>query len=164
MKTQPELFRQEIRSLLGPVEKMIREVLDGDKLTKEERAVAELLYDYWHVSPLTQKQIAKHKRWLGCHPRHEADIVANKLDSTTRQVREIIRTLRIVHKLPILADRDGYYFPKDDAEAKGYIERMEREARARARSSIETYQAMRDSLGITSGLFEEMAKNASKTD
>jgi len=162
MKAQAELFRTEIRSLLGPVEAMIKKVLDDPDLSKEERAVAELLYDHWHISPLTQKEIARHKRWLGCHPKHEVDIVANRLDSTTRQVREIIRTLRVTRKLPILADRDGYYFPKDDDEAKAYIVRMEAEARARARSSIETYQAMRDALGITSALFEEMAQNACK--
>jgi hypothetical protein len=162
VKAQTELFPKPevpVKSLLGPVEKMFKTLIDSDALSDEESAVASLLWDRWHVGPITQRGIVKSKPWLGCHPKHEAEVVANRFESTTRRVRSIIRALRVAHKLPILADSKGYYLPKDDGEAKAYLERMEREARARAKASVETYHAMRDTLGLTSALFDELAKS-----
>lgn len=161
MRNQNELFPKPelpVKSLLGPVEQMFKALIQSEALSDEESAVATLLWDRWHVGPITQRNICKSEPWLGCHPKHEKDR-ADAMESTTRRVRSIIRALRVTHKLPILANRFGYYLPKDDKEAKDYLARMEGEARARARSSVETYHAMRDTLGITSALFDELAKS-----
>jgi biotin operon repressor len=120
--------------------------------------IAELLVETWGEKPVTQRDIARTERWLGCHPTHEKDVVANEFETTTRRVRSIIRSLRVNHGFPILSNREGYYLPKNSDEADAYLKRMEREAKARAAASIDTYIAMRDTLGITSELFDKMAE------
>ena len=40
--------------------------------------------------PISQRQIATTTAWLGCHPEHEKNIVANEFETTTRKVRQVI--------------------------------------------------------------------------
>ena len=95
---------------------------------------------------ISQRAIAISEPWLGCHPEHETNVVRNEFESTLRKVRQIIRDLRIIHKIPVLSDSDGYFLPSTQEEADEYLKRVESEARARAASSLETYRAMRDML------------------
>lgn len=125
-------------------------------LALEERAVMQCLYVAWlngdeHV---TQKEIANSERWLGCHPRHEADRVKNQEESTLRQVRQIIRDLRIKHHAPILSDRDGYWIPHSEQEVKDYLTNLEAVARAQAKAYQETYESMKEVFGVTLPFFE----------
>jgi len=127
------------------------------KLTVEQDAVLSLLEDaYAPDSRLSQRDIARSAAWLGCHPKHEAEVVANEFESTTRQVREIIRQLRIDHGIPVLSDNTGYFFPSTQAEADTFILRIESEAKARAAASMITYYAMKRTLGVTSKFFDAM--------
>lgn len=103
---------------------------------------------------ISQRGIAVSAPWLGCHPEHEADVVRNEFESTLRKVRQIIRDLRIIHKIPVLSDSDGYFLPSTQEEADEYVKRVEAEARARAASSLETYRAMRDMLTVGNKFFE----------
>lgn len=99
---------------------------------------------------ITQKQIAERLPHLGSHAKDPLLTI----DSTTRKVRSIVRRLRIKNKIPIIAGRRGYYVPVRDEDMKAYLNSMEREAKARAKSSIETYQAMREAAGVYSDYFE----------
>ena len=80
----------------------------------------------------------------------------NVLESTQRQVRAIVRRLRLKHKIPVLSDHSGYRLPESDADAKKFVQGMERTAKARAAASLETYRAMKETLGITSKIFDQI--------
>lgn len=111
---------------------------------------AEVLRVIMACNCITQRAIARKLPHLGRH--HEDPQIV--IDSTTRKVRQIVRNLRINHKIPVLASTDGYYIPFREEQMKEYMERMERTARARAKASIETYEAMRDAAGVYSDYFE----------
>mgnify|MGYP007071569300 CR=1 FL=1 len=130
--------------------------LAAEELTEEERAVMAMLWTNFNVKKITQLEIARTERWMGCHPTHEADIRANKMDTTTRQVRQIIRDLRIKWEVPILSDRLGYWLPTSEAEAADYITSLEREVVAQITSWRETYNAMKHSLNSSSSLLDQL--------
>jgi len=117
------------------IENIVAGTLDA-AVTDAERAVLELIMD---EGPITQHRIAMSENWLGCHPEHE-EIPGT--ETTLRQVRQIVRDLRMKRGIPILADREGYYLPCTVEEVTTVLERMEREARARAKSSFETWQKL----------------------
>lgn len=132
-------------------------VWDSGKISTEEAAVLYAIWEAWGQNKkITQQQIADSERFLGCHPKYEADIVAKKRDSTLRQVRQLIRNLRIVHGVPILSDSKGYWIPYSITEASEYLERTEAFAKAQAAAWFETYRAMRDTLNLTSSFFERL--------
>lgn len=127
------------------------------KISAEEGAVLYAIWQAWGENKkITQQQIADSERFIGCHPKYEADIVAKKRDSTLRQVRQLIRNLRIIHGVPILSDARGYWIPYSIDEASEYLGRTEAIAKAQAAAWFETYRAMRDTLGITSSFFERL--------
>lgn len=132
-------------------------VWNSGRISTEEAAVLYAIWEAWGQSKkITQQQIADSERFLGCHPKYEADIVSKKRDSTLRQVRQLIRNLRILHGVPILSDARGYWIPYSIDEASEYLERTEAIAKAQAAAWFETYRAMRDTLGITSSFFERL--------
>ena len=98
---------------------------------------------------ITQRDIAKSERWLGCHPRHEADIVKNEFETTTRQVRQIINDLRIKYGVPVISDSSGYWLCRSEAEAESYLKRLELEVKATVKSYFTTYKSMRNNLSIS---------------
>lgn len=139
--------------------------IDPNAMSAEERAVMAILWAQFQAKTgvhVTQREIAKQERWLGCHPEHEADIVANEMETTLRQVRQVIRDLRINHSVPILSDRTGYWICMDEGEAREYITTLEREARAQAKAWFETYGAMNKIVGIESPFFEDMRKTVTQ--
>lgn len=127
------------------------------RISLEESAVLYAIWEAWGLQKkITQQQIADSERFLGCHPKYEVDAVAKKRDSTLRQVRQLIRNLRITHGVPILSDPKGYWIPYSTTEASEYLERAEAFAKAQAAAWFETYRAMRDTLNITSSFFERL--------
>lgn len=130
--------------------------LAAEELTDEERAVMAMLWTNFGAQKVSQMDIARTERWMGCHPTHEADIRANKTETTTRQVRQIIRDLRIKWEVPILSDRHGYWLPISETEAADYITSLEREVVAQIASWRETYNAMKHSLNSTSSLLDQL--------
>lgn len=130
--------------------------LAAEELSKEERAVMAMLWENFGKKKVSQTAIARTERWMGCHPTHEADIRANKMETTTRQVRQIIRDLRIKWEVPILSDRHGYWFPTSETEASEYITSLEREVVAQITSWRETYTAMKRSLDSTSSVLDQL--------
>ena len=142
----------------GDIVQNTRSLIDrANGLAETERAVLSLLVETWGPGfRLSQRDIVKSAAWLGCHPRHEAEVVANEFESTTRQVRQIIRNLRLTHGIPVLSDCRGYFLPSSHEEAVEYIGRLEAEAKARAAASMVTYHGMKKSLGVTSRFFESL--------
>lgn len=100
---------------------------------------------------ITQREIAKSKLWA----KYQG---AGGIDSDLRHIRAIIRTLRLAHGIPIISGRQGYRLPGGEDEAKAYLKRMEKEAKARAWASLETYRGMSKILGTKSEYFEGMEK------
>ena len=123
------------------------------ELTNEEKAI----YDLIVASPgrITQLQLAR-KAFVGCHERFEG--YDNPKQSTLRKVRQIVRDLRMKHGLFILSDEEGYWVMKDKAEAKTYIERMERIAKATTKGYFETFRAMQKAFGVTSEYFSKQGE------
>lgn len=134
----------------------LREI-DPCQLSTAERAVMhELTQAYKMHTKVTQAQLAQSQRWLGCHPEHEADVAKNKLETTTRKVRQVIRDLRVKHLIPIVSDRHGYTFPRSEKEAQEYVYDLEIRAKAQARAWFETYDAMKKTLDLTSSFFDSI--------
>lgn len=128
-----------------------------ENLSPEEQAVYDLICAN---NRITQLQICKSEKWLGIS-KHEEHLNIDKRESTLRRIREIIRGMRLKHNLPILSDTSGYYILKTDAEAELYIKRLERSAKAAAKSFMVTYAVMKKTLGVKSDYFEEAEKLAS---
>lgn len=120
------------------------------------RAVLSLLVELWDTGQrISQRQIVRSAPWIGCHPIHEADVVQNEYESTTRMVRAVIRSLRLAG-VPILSDASGYWLPSTQDEAVEYVRRTSQTARARARASMVTYNSMKNSLGISDDFLESL--------
>lgn len=105
---------------------------------------------------ITQLDIAKSERWIGCHPKHEVNIYNGKTDTTTRMIRQVIRDLRIKYNMPILSSVKGYKLVETRQEASEYLERIEREVKARNKSSFETYTAMKNALGVSNSFLDRI--------
>jgi len=118
-------------------------------LSKEEQ----LVYDEIVAcnGRITQLQLAR-RVFVGCHEKFEG--YDNPKQSTLRKIRQIVRDLRMNHGLFVLSDEEGYWMMKDKAEAKIYIERMERIAKATTKGYFDTYKAMQRNFGIRSDFFE----------
>lgn len=132
--------------------------LASKPLTDEERAVMSVLVltfkmDRYKVS---QRDIARSVRWLGCHPTHEAMIARNKWETTTRQVRQIINDLRLKYQVPILSDRHGYWIARRESEAREYLSRIELEVKSLVKANFERYKAMKEALDISSEYMERL--------
>jgi hypothetical protein len=124
-----------------------------EDLSLEHRVVYDLIKS---AGKITQLQIARSEKWLGCHPTHEA--YGDKKETTLRQVRQIIRDLRLKHGVLILSDNTGYWIMKDRTEAIEYISRIEKVAKAQAKAWFETYAAMKKNFGISSDYFNQQGK------
>jgi hypothetical protein len=72
------------------------------------------------------------------------DATPPRRDAALRVVRGIVRELRVAFGFPIASCADGYFLPVNQAQVDEFMARVEREAKARARSSLETYRALRD--------------------
>lgn len=131
--------------------------LSKEDLTPEEKAVMANLWSNYGQGKVTQLMIARSERWMGCHPKHEADIRANKMETTTRQVRQIIRDLRVKWEVPIISDVKGYWIVNSQEEAQEYLSRLEIEAKAQIKSWIETSDAMERALNIHNLFFTNIA-------
>jgi len=127
------------------------------QLPSEEQSVLHVICGAYKAGKrVTQAEIARSERVLGCHPKWEDESRKSKRDSTHRQVRQLIRNLRVEWGVPILSDTKGYWLPSTQAEVVAYIERKEGEAKAVTKSWFETYAAVRDTLNVTSSFFEGM--------
>lgn len=100
---------------------------------------------------VTQQQIAD-KVFVGWHEKYEQP----QRESTLRKVRQIIRDLRIQHGEKIVSDVRGYWIPKDETEINEYLERLEKVARAQAKSHMVTYHAMKENFNVKSDYFEQL--------
>jgi len=130
-------------------------VVDLTRLSNDELAVLSLISFEAKKRPsgrITQREIMKSERWLGCHDTHEADInLRNPEETTLRQVRAIIRRLRIEYHVPILSDVKGYWVPETMSEVEDAMQRLEATARAQARSWQETYQELKGAFQLNLG-------------
>src|SRR3989344_4068202 len=130
---------------------------DPGKMTDEERAVmSQLGKAYKENRHITQLDIAKSQRWLGCHPEHEKDIWSNEFETTTRQVRQTIFDLRHKYQMPIVSDNTGYYIPVSEEEARTYIVSLENMVKAQTKSLFSTYNVMKQALNMQSNFFENL--------
>lgn len=96
-------------------------------------------------SPRSQAYIARSRPFLGAHPRWEIEKPSQ--ETTLRRVRAIINTLRVKHHIAILADRRGYWLARNLEEAETFLDSMEEQARAAAKSYMVTFNAMKRAIG-----------------
>lgn len=120
-------------------------------MTPEQSAVLAVIPK--SPSRIHQREIARACPNLGCHERERLH-VEDPMESTLRRVRGIIHDLRVQHLVPILSDAKGYFMPADKDEAVKVLGRIEREAKSRMRSSMETYEALASGLDVRSEFFE----------
>lgn len=120
-------------------------------MTDHQIQIVGVLSDSWG-DKRSQTFLAKHTR-VGSS-RHEHP----QVESTLRRVRQVIRELRVDHHIPICSDRNGYWLPTKSIEIERYLSELEREAKARARSSMVTYHSVKTATGIVNNYMEELAK------
>jgi hypothetical protein len=95
---------------------------------------------------ISQAELAR-KFTVG-HHYHEEGTREVKKESTLRQVRQVIRDLRL-DGYPILSDSRGYWYPDKDrstAEILEFVERFKARAKASAGAYFETVKALRQHL------------------
>lgn len=107
-----------------------------------------------HGQKVTQHEIATALPHLGAHKRHEKP----SMDSTLRQVRQIIRNLRVKRWAPILSDTKGYWIPREEKDVAECLARIEGEVKSRSAAGFETYKAMKEAFGVSSAYFEGQGK------
>ncbi len=142
--------------------KDIKQIVNSDivmllcekSLSSKEIAVVGILCAKWGDKHVKQKDIAEHRYWT--ETMEETKSEHPTMDSMTRDIRRIIRGLRVTHKLPILHDVNGHFLPETKEDLEQFIQRLESEAKGRAASSMETYKVMKETLGVSSPLFEEL--------
>ena len=122
-------------------------------LTHEEKLVYDVIVS---ANPKVTQLFIARKVYVGCHDRFEGYDTPKQ--STLRKVRQIIRDLRMNHSLFILSDEEGYWVMKDKSEAKTYIERMERIAKATTKGYFDTFRAMQKAFGVTSEYFRKQGE------
>lgn len=122
-----------------------------DKLTPEERAVmANMMAGMKEGKKLTQDNIFFSERWQALKPKE----VIQVMDTEKRQIRQVIRDLRLKFGAPILSDRNGYWIAQTEDEAIKYMQDLEIEAKSTAKAWFVTYHAMKEILNTTSSFFE----------
>ena len=136
--------------------------VDTTKMSHKHRVVLDIIIanTYNATAKITQRQIANCEQWLGCHRVHEEEVIpkARQYETTLREVRQIIRDLRLLHRVPIISDVKGYWIPAKLKEVDETIARMERTAKSQAGAWFETYRAMRGIFTIESEYFEAQTK------
>jgi len=101
-----ELFERE---LLNP--------LRGLQLTKEEELVASMILVATAAEPIGVKRLRRRLNEAGCR-------------AGERDVKDIVRTLRKLHELPILSRRKkggGFWWCENEAQMKEYYEHARRQ-------------------------------------
>lgn len=128
-------------------------------LNPEQLAVLNYIINegYKKNKKVSQKDIAKSERWLGTHDKFEDHLKGKKLSTTKRKVREVIRQLRVKHKIPILSGSQGYWIPKERHEAQEFINRLENQVKSNIKSSYYTYSSLSEALGIESEVMEQIS-------
>lgn len=122
----------------------------GDEISKKESAILSILMLNWGKEKIKQKEIIEHPYW-----RRVA--TGNLLpESSMREVRRAIKRLRTLHNIPIMHGSEGHYLPITQDEVEEFMERLEREVTRHTASSLQTYQIMKNSLGVTSNLLDRM--------
>ena len=125
-------------------------------IPSDEKEVLRTLWIRWknQDGKVTQKELAELCPKVGGHPKYDS----RHEDTTLRKIRQVVRDLRTKRWAPIIADNEGYWIPRTPEEAQAYIDRIEKEVRARVVASFETYKAMRESLGIASDFLDHQEK------
>lgn len=120
-------------------------------MSQEQKDVANLIVRASHNGQkLKQKQIATLIN-VGKN-KHDSDAI-DAHENTLRKVRQIVRELRVIHRLPIVSNRTGYWIPYDEQEARDFLEKTEKVAVAHYMSAKETYSVMAEVLDIKSEFF-----------
>jgi hypothetical protein len=107
-------------------------------LDKQHQSVLLLIVER---GPIRQDQIAHSAPFLGAHPQHDK----SSLETTTRQVRQLVRDLRVIHGVTILSSRAGYRLSDSRESTEAYLNAKYGSAIASGRAAMETYEAMRRS-------------------
>lgn len=133
--------------------------VNQSELDEWERIVWQMLVDGMHDAGrwITQLDMLKMEPRLGSHPRHEAGIVKDPTETTTRQVRQIIFDLRNTWKAPIISGRDGYKICTSADDALEFMNRLEGETKAVVKARFETYKAMKQALDVGNEYMERLA-------
>lgn len=122
-------------------------------LSPREEAILSVLTNSWSDRPVTQKEIAESFQWKKANPEGHED---THIDTITRKVRKAVHNLRVTHRLPILHNNEGHFLPSCEQDIQDFITRLELEAKGRAASTMNTYRVMKDIVGVSSNLFEEL--------
>lgn len=86
-----------------------------------------------------------------------------------RRIRAVVNRARTVWGMPIASGASGYFIPKTTEEVDEFLDRIQRESKARAISSMHTTKKMRECLSrpqqdVFLGIMEEAAELAKRDE
>lgn len=128
----------------------IAKLLGGAEISKRESVVLSILMLNWGQGKVKQKDIIEHPYWK------KISTGNSQPETAMRELRKVIRKLRVQHSIPILHGAEGHYLPETQDEVEEFMTRLEREVTRHTSSSFETYQVMKNSLGVTLTLLDRM--------
>lgn len=128
----------------------IAKLLGSSDISKKEAVVLSILMLNWGKEKIKQKDIIEHPYWKKYTTEN------SQPETSMRELRRVIRKLRVRCGIPILHSFEGHYLPETQEEIEEFMGRLEREVTRHTSSSLETYQIMKNSFGVTSALLDRI--------
>lgn len=145
-----------MKTMKEEIQEIVRN--NWSKMPAPEQSVLWCICEAYELNKsISQGKIASHERFLGAHPKHEKHLKSP--ESTKRQIRQLVRNLRVNHNVPILSSNKGYKLPISREELNDFVKDLERTARAQAASWYETYKSVRKHCDTTSSFLDQLGNN-----
>ena len=162
METKPET-RSEAERVAEILERALAAV--GDP---ETRVVVEAIRD---SGPIHQVVLTYRPEWLRVLKEKGVEGCDSMLGTPTgeRRIRAIVNRARTVWGMPIASGASGYFIPKTTEELDEFLDRIQRESKARAISSMHTAKKIRECWSrpqqdVFLGIMEEAAELAKRDE
>lgn len=120
-----------------------------NKLNEEERQVYTVIYQNKRIK---QAEVAR-QTTVGSHDKYE-NMSESEQGSTKRKVRQIVRNLRLNHRIPIMSDNKGYFIAHRQDEAIEFMELISK----RLTSQLVMYHTLKKMFDIECKEVEEQLK------
>jgi len=112
----------------------------------------------------TEKELTHIFLGIGSADPRAYDEESDEFDKTRRRVREYIRVLRTEYAFPLVASTEGYWIVRTKDEAAEYVQRFGATSWSSIRSRVETYDALRATLGAGHDLFQHVKEDLAALD
>lgn len=112
------------------------------KLAKKNHFVSRYILSEIVKTQQSQDALARKlvKRYVAYH--------GQQIETTKRQVRDMVMSLRRDYRAPILSNRRGYYIPDNDDDVRRRIEEMRHVAKSRIQTTMLIVRSVEEAFNI----------------